>query len=139
MDSGLAPDAAVLGPSFIGQWPKQLAQCATVSVNVDRSADGMSCVELDGPAAAEMAAHHLLSRGYRHLTSFRSEAWGMLRDRHFRNVVAAAGASLAPPWEVGFTGPPELGKGSEAVMRWLSQLPKPCGFILAILRLESFS
>ena len=125
--SGLTLDGAVLGPSFAGPWPEEFGACTAVSVNVDRRSEGMVSVELDWAKAAELAASHLLSRGYRHLTTYRSEAWGTLREQHFRRFASAAGANLEPSWQSEATSAVSSGERPATVMRWLSHLPKPCG------------
>ncbi len=121
----LSPSAAVLGPGWSGPWPAALRGCVAVSVNADRRSQGVASVELDGPAVAELAARHLLERGFRNLTTFRLDAWGAVRERHFRDVAAGLGAALQPSWWAEAAFPLQDRPG--AIMQWLLELQKPCG------------
>lgn len=127
MAQEIAPAAAVLGPTFSGPWPAQLQSCVTVAVNADRRAEGIVSVELDGAKAAELAASHLLARGLRSLTTFRSGAWGAQRERHFRELAEQLGAQLEPAWGSEAALPSCLEERPVAVMEWLRSLRKPCG------------
>jgi LacI family transcriptional regulator len=123
----IAPAAAVLGPTFSDPWPPQLRSCIPVAVNTDRRAEGIVSVELDGAKAAELAATHLLARGFRNLTTFRFGTWGGLRERHFREVAAGHGAHLEPAWWSDAAVPSSMEDRPIAVMEWLRSLRKPCG------------
>src|SRR5215471_9096918 len=80
----LPPSAAVIGPSFSGPWPEQLRGCVSVSINTDRSAEGVASVLLDEARIADLAVSHLLARGFRNLTTFRFDDWGVRREGFFR-------------------------------------------------------
>ncbi len=81
-----------------------LRKGGTPIVVMSRRWDGGDCVTADNAAAGRMVARHLLSRGHRRVglvthvgpmdTSFED------RVRGFRQVLAAAGVSVPPVWEV---------------------------------------
>jgi LacI family transcriptional regulator len=123
----LPPAAAVLGPTFSGPWPDRLRQCVSVAINADRSADGVASVCVDEDRITELAASHLLARGFRNFTTVRFDAWGVGRERSFREAVARAGARLEPGWSSDTSGPPCVDDQPSAIMAWLSRLRKPCG------------
>jgi LacI family transcriptional regulator, galactose operon repressor len=128
----LPPSAAVIGPTFAGPWPEELRDCVSVAINADRCAEGIASVLVDEAAIAELAAAHLLARGFRNLTTFRFDSWGVLREQRFREAAARLGAHLEPGWWSEATPPscPEKPCREEdpaAIMAWLSRLRKPCG------------
>jgi LacI family transcriptional regulator len=123
----LAPAAAVLGPAHSGAWPERLRDCVGVAVNVDRTAEGIPSVELDAAKTAELAASHLLDRGFRNLTTFRFDTWGTLREQRFREVAARRGAHLEPSWWSESAVALRTQDRPAAIIEWLSSLRKPCG------------
>ena len=125
--SELRPDATLLGPSFSGAWPRELRECVPVAVNVNRRAEGIVSIEADWDKVAELAASHLMSRGYRLLTTYRAASWGVLRERHFREFAASRGAELQPSLLLESAASASLQDGPAATMQWLTSLPKPCG------------
>jgi LacI family transcriptional regulator len=127
----LPPDAAVLGPTFSGPWPDRLRRCVSVAINADRSADGVASVCIDEDKITDLAASHLLARGFRNLTTVRFDAWGAGRERSFREAAARAGARLEPGWSCDASGPPCVDDQPGAIMAWLSGLQKPCGIFAA--------
>ena len=66
-----APAAAVVGPELPAASITRLAPATLVSVNYERSAQGIASVCLDEEAIAALALQHLLDTGLRHLTTFR--------------------------------------------------------------------
>jgi LacI family transcriptional regulator len=122
----LQPSAAVIGPTFSGPWPERLRDCVSVAINTDRGAEGIASVLPDHARIAELAAEHLLARGFRNLTTFRFDSWGALRERRFREVAAGLGAHLEPSWSDA-AQPLCREEHPAAIMAWLSRLRKPCG------------
>jgi len=122
-------DAAVLGPSTSGPWPEQLKRCVAVSVNADRSAEGIASVCIDEEKVAELAFSHLVARGFRSLTtfSFDDSPFAVLRERQFRRCAAQAGLDLAPGWWAEGLTPPRTEEHPTAIGAWLTGLPRPCG------------
>jgi LacI family transcriptional regulator len=123
------PTAAVLGPEVDGPWPDVLRSCAKVSVNADRTAEGVASVCLDEDKIAESALAHLLSKGLRNLTTFRFGEWpfAAARERSFHERASASGARTAPGWWVDGAKPPRSEEHPAAIAAWLRGLPKPCG------------
>jgi LacI family transcriptional regulator len=126
----LPPSAAVIGPSFSGPWPEQLRGCVSVSINTDRSAEGVASVLLDEARIADLAVSHLLARGFRNLTTFRFDDWGVGREEFFRRAAAQRGAQLEPAWWSEADAPLRREECPGAIMAWLSQLRKPCGIFV---------
>lgn len=118
--------AAVLGPRFSGPWPSRLRECVSVSINTDRCAEGIASVCLDEARTTELAASHLLERGFRNVTSFRFATWGARREQHFRDVAAQRGAQLEPSWWSSERSELSPEKQPAAIMEWLLSLRKPC-------------
>jgi LacI family transcriptional regulator len=123
------PSAAVLGPSLAGPWPARLRECVSVSVNFDRSAEGVASVCLDEARIAKVALSHFLARGFRTLTTFRfnDAAFGALRERHFCEAAEHAGARLEPGWWADGASPPRSEERPDAIGAWLEGLRAPCG------------
>src|SRR5215471_15533804 len=68
------PAAAVLGPEWRSPWPASLRSRVSVSVNADRSAEGIGSVCVDEEGIADAALDHLLANGFSNLTTFRFDA-----------------------------------------------------------------
>src|SRR5438128_877742 len=81
-----SPAAVALGPEWRGPWPAKLRSLASVSVNVDRSAEGVGSVCVDEERIADVALAHLRSSGFQSLTTFRFDdtPFAVARDRRFR-------------------------------------------------------
>ena len=122
----LPPSAAVIGPGFSGPWPEGLRGCVSVAINTDRASEGIASVLPDQARIAELAAEHLLARGFRNLTTVRFDSWGALREARFREAAAACGAQLEPGWW-SEGQPPSRDEQPAAIMAWLARLRKPCG------------
>jgi LacI family transcriptional regulator len=124
-----SPAAAVIGPASSGRWPTRLASCPLVSVNADRSAEGMASVCLDEGQIAELALAHLLAKGLKHLTTFRFDdaSFAVARERCFCQRGEDAGAKLPPAWWVDGADPPRSREDPAAIASWLRGLPRPCG------------
>jgi LacI family transcriptional regulator len=123
----LPPRAAVIGPTFSGPWPAKLRDRVTVAINADRCTEGIASVLVNETRVAELAVSHLLSRGFRNLTSFRFAPWGALREQNFRQIAARLGAHLEPAWWSDAADPQRAEEDPVAIMAWLSRLRKPCG------------
>ena len=123
------PDAAVLGPSTRSSWPSRLGSGPTVSLNLDRSAQGVASVVPDEQQIADLALAHLLDRGLRDLTTFRFDdsPFAVARDQRFRDSAARAGARVAPGWWIDDAKPARTLEDSATLMAWVRGLPKPCG------------
>jgi LacI family transcriptional regulator len=118
--------AAVIGPRFVGAWPARLRECVSVSINTDRCAEGIASVCLDEARTAELAASHLLARGFRNITSFRLADWGSRREQRFRDAAAQRGAQLEPGWWSSERSLLSPEKQPAAIIDWLLKLRKPC-------------
>jgi LacI family transcriptional regulator, galactose operon repressor len=118
--------AAVLGPRFGGPWPSRLRESVSVSINTDRSAEGIASVCLDEVRTTELAATHLMARGFRNVTTFRFAAWGARREQYFRDVAVRMGARLEPGWWSSERW--ELGQEKQlaSIIDWLRTLRRPC-------------
>ncbi|HTV24434.1 MAG TPA: substrate-binding domain-containing protein, partial [Polyangiaceae bacterium] len=123
----LPPSAAVIGPSFSGPWPERLRSCVSVAINADRCAEGIASVLVDEVGITDLAAAHLLGRGYRNVTTFRFDSWGARREQRFRDVAAKLGARLQPAWWSDAASAACRQEDPAAIMAWLSRLEKPCG------------
>jgi LacI family transcriptional regulator len=121
------PRAVVLGPPYSGPWPERLRDCVSVSINTDAYGEGVASVCLDEARTGELALSHLMGRGFRNVTTFRSGAWGERRERWFREAAARAGASLEPPWWSEERARLRLEEQPAAIVGWLSSLKRPCG------------
>jgi LacI family transcriptional regulator len=123
------PAAAVLGPSSGGSWTAWLGCCPSVSVNADRSAEGIASVCLDEDQIAELALAHLLAKGLKNYTTFRfnDAPFAVARERRFRQGVEDAGAVLLPGWWVDGADPPRSHEDPAAIGAWIRSLSRPCG------------
>ncbi len=121
------PAATVLGPEVGDDWPAALRSPSVVSVNRDRTAQGVPSVCLDEPEIARLALRHLLSKGLSRVTTFRYDesAFAVVRERAFRDAASASGAQLVEAWSAGRA---ESSRTDPATLAgWVSALPKPCG------------
>jgi len=124
-----APAAVVFGPELGTQTIARLAPAALVSVTVDRSASRIASVCLDEESIAGLALEHLLTRGFRHVSTFRYDEspFAVAREHAFIDQASAAGATVAPGWGNDDYTPAERHERPAAMVAWLSSLPKPCG------------
>jgi LacI family transcriptional regulator len=124
-----APAAAVIGPELLGRSMQALAPAAIVTVAADRTSEGMASACLDEEAIATLALEHLLSKGLRHVTTFRFAAWrfAIERERAFTERARAAGVTVAPGWASNEVVPTRLDEDPTAMIEWLRGLPRPCG------------
>ncbi|MFZ5889482.1 MAG: substrate-binding domain-containing protein [Myxococcota bacterium] len=124
-----APAAAVVGPELRSTNLAQLPSCPVVFVNCDRSAEGLASACLDEAAVAALAVEHLRGRGLQHLTTFRFDdsPFAVARDAAFCERAIASGAQIAPGWWHEGAESPRQYEVPHALMKWLRELPKPCG------------
>ncbi|MES2694403.1 MAG: DNA-binding transcriptional regulator [Verrucomicrobiota bacterium] len=99
-----------------------------VDVSAERGVSEFPRVSVDNAAVAQLAADHLIAKGYRHF-AFCGDAeflWAKQRGQEFRRILAAAGHSCAM-----FAGEKGARRRSESEMRamaeWLAKLPRPVG------------
>jgi LacI family transcriptional regulator len=124
------PEAVVLGPEVERRWPANSGSTTiTVSVNADRTADGLASVCLDEGQIAEVALAHLLSKGLTHLTTFRFDEarFGITREHAFRDAVTRSRGRLVAGWWIQDAVPSRAYEQPEAIADWLRHLPRPCG------------
>ena len=124
-----APAAVVFGPDLGAETIARLASAALVSVTVDRSASRIASVCLDEEGIAGLALEHLLTRGFRHVSTFRYDEspFAVAREHAFVEQARAAGAGVAPGWGNEGYAPTERYERPAAMVAWLRSLPKPCG------------
>jgi len=123
------PDAVVFGPELESKMITRLAPAAMVSVTVDRSATGIASVCPDEEGIAALALDHLLTRGFRHLSTFRYDEspFAVARERAFIERAREAGADVAAGWGDESFASSERQESPAAMVAWLRSLPKPCG------------
>jgi LacI family transcriptional regulator len=124
-----APAATVLGPEVHGAWPAALRSSIAVSVNADRTAEGVASVYLDEEQIATVALEHMRSKGLRQLTTFRFDEspFAVSRESAFRNGAMASGARVVGGWWIEGADPSRAHEDPAAMVSWLRELPKPCG------------
>lgn len=124
-----APAAAVIGPELPAAACTRLAPATLVSVNLDRSADGVASVCLDEAAIAQLALQHLMNAGLRQLSTFRFDGapFALARERAFVAEARAAGAQVSPGWGSSGGALEQQVEVPSAILEWLRALPKPCG------------
>ena len=112
-----APSAVVFGPELDSQTIARLAPAALVSVTVDRSASRIASVCVDEERIAALALEHLLTRGFRHVSTFRYDEspFAVAREQGFIEQARAAGAGVAPGGATKITPRPS---GTNVPRRW---------------------
>jgi LacI family transcriptional regulator len=124
-----APDVAVIGPELPADAVERLAPARLVSVNLDRTPQGIPSVCLDEEAISRLALQHLHQTGLRHFSTFRFDGspFAIARERAFIAAVRDAGAQVTPGWgSDGAMFEKRVEKPAD-ILEWLAQLPKPCG------------
>jgi LacI family transcriptional regulator len=124
-----APAVAVFGPELPTAAFARLAPAPLVSVNIDRSQEGIASVCLDEDDIARLAAQHLRGAGLRQLSTFRfdNSPFAVQRERAFIDAASAAGARVSPGWGSDLAALAPRIETPAAIFDWLRQLPKPCG------------
>jgi LacI family transcriptional regulator len=120
------PNATVLSPEVGSDWPATLRSNVLVSVNSDRTAEGVPSVCLDEPQIGKVALEHLLSKGLPSVTTFRFDdgAFALARERGFREAARHSGVRLAAAWTGDFAASQT---DPASIASWVQSLPKPCG------------
>lgn len=119
------PAAAVLGPAG-NAWPESLRSAISVSVNLDRTDQGVASVCVDDAAVGALAFRHLWSRGYRTFSTFRFDdsEFAVTRERAFLAEAERGGATVARGFSQRDATPSRV-EDPEAISAWLSALPRP--------------
>lgn len=97
-----------------------------VDVSAARLLPHLPYCETDEPSNAQLAASHLLERGFRHF-GYCGDArfpWSEQRGAAFRTAILAAGATLSdfqPPAQLD----PEDDAMTDAIGQWVADLPQP--------------
>lgn len=105
------------------------SDAALISVTVDHTRSGIASVCLDEEGIAALALEHLLTRGFRHVSTFRYDEspFAVAREHAFVGGARAAGAKVAAGWGNDDYTPSEREERPAAMVAWLRALPKPCG------------
>ncbi|MEQ9409574.1 MAG: XylR family transcriptional regulator [Fuerstiella sp.] len=103
-----------------------------VDVSAARYVKGIPWVETDDGAIAELAAEHLLSRGFQNLAYCGDPDfnWSRWREQRFRELVHDAGARYfvhqsIPRLRPGYS----WNRDRQQLARWLKKLPQPVGIM----------
>jgi LacI family transcriptional regulator len=123
------PQVVLLGPEMSGPWPQSLRSAVGISINADRTAEGIASVCLDEEEIAKVALAHLLSKGLTNVTTFRFDetAFAAARERAFHDTARVSGARLIDGWWKPGTEPSRNDEDPAAMVSWLTGLPRPCG------------
>ena len=103
-----------------------------VDVSAARHVPKIPWVETDDLAVAQLAAEHLLGRGFKHL-AFCGDAgfnWSVWRGQHFENIVRDAGAKChvhesKSRWDSSYS----WNREKRRLATWLERLPRPVGIM----------
>jgi len=123
------PAAVVIGPEYSLPWPAQLRHAVCVSVNRDRTQEGIASIVPDERAVARLAFEHLAGRGLSEVTTFRfsDSPFAASREAHFIEAAERKGVRVAPGWWLDEANPPRSTEDPRSLAAWLSGLPQPCG------------
>jgi LacI family transcriptional regulator len=103
-----------------------------VDVSAARRVPNIPWVETDDRVIAELAADHLLERGFTNL-GFVSDPgfnWSVWRQQHFAELIAAAGGNYFVHHSVSRLDPAySWGRERAGLVSWLTSLPKPIGIM----------
>ncbi len=124
-----APTAVVFGPELEPAALARLSPAALISVTVDRSESGIASVCLDEEGIAALALEHLITRGFRRVSTFRYDEspFAVAREHAFVERARAAGLDVTAGWGNGDYTRSERQERPAAMVAWLRSLPKPCG------------
>ena len=101
-----------------------------VDVSAARRVANIPWVETDDRAIAQLAAEHLLERGFTNLgyVSDPGFNWSLWRQQHFADAIAAAGGNYFPHDSISRLDPNySWGREKKRLAKWLTSLPKPIG------------
>jgi LacI family transcriptional regulator len=123
------PAAVILPPGCHRELPRAARHLPMVTVNADRSPEGMASVLPDEERVADIAAAHLIDKGLRHVTSFRftDDPFAVTRERRFFEKAECLNGRIAPGWWQDDAEPASSTEQPLALVTWLRKLPKPCG------------
>jgi LacI family transcriptional regulator len=126
-----SPEALVIGPQTRPSYPTELRPRHIVSVNHDRTADGIPSVVLDEEAIADAAVRHLASKGLKDVTTFRftDSPFAVAREGALLARAAREKLRVAGGWWVDGALPPRSHEDPTEIVSWLRGLPKPCGVL----------
>jgi LacI family transcriptional regulator len=126
--SEFSPAVVVHGP-VRGAWPEALRSCPAISVNADRSAEGIASVFPDERRIGALALRHLAWRGLENVTTFRFDdfPFAVAREEAFVREASKVGVRSVPGWWIDGAWPARNREEPAAIRAWLKSLPKPCG------------
>jgi LacI family transcriptional regulator len=124
-----SPAVLAVGPVLRREDAHCLKSRPSISINLDRSAEGVASVCLDEARIGELALRHLWSRGLRTVATFRftNSQFAEKREKAFNREAKKAGMRVAEGWWVDDAAPPRNWEAPEAIGAWLLGLPRPCG------------
>ncbi|MGI9428273.1 MAG: XylR family transcriptional regulator, partial [Bythopirellula sp.] len=103
-----------------------------VDVSAARHVPGIPWVETDDQAVAQLAAEHLLDRGFQHLAFFGDVGfnWSVWRRQHFENIVRDAGAEChVHETRHRLDASYSWNREKRRLTTWLKRLPRPVGIM----------
>lgn len=123
------PSVLVLGPEVEQSVIATLGETSVISVNQDRSAQGVASVCPDEEKIAKLALEHLASKGYARVTTFRfnDAAFAAARENAFCAAAQMKGLDVVPGWWLDDAQHSRAKEDPHALVKWLRGLPKPCG------------
>lgn len=123
------PAVLAVGPALRREDAHLLRTRPSISLNLDRSAEGVASVCLDEARIGELALRHLWSRGLKTVATFRfnESAFAEKREKAFNREAKKLGLKIAEGWWLDGAAPPRNFETPEAIGAWLLGLPRPCG------------
>jgi LacI family transcriptional regulator len=124
-----SPAVLVVGPALRPEDAPCLKTRPSISLNLDRSAEGVASVCLDEARIGELALRHLWSRGLKTVTTFRftDSPFAEKREKAFNREAKKAGVRIVEGWWLDGAAPPRNHETPEAIGAWLLALPRPSG------------
>jgi LacI family transcriptional regulator len=124
-----SPAVLAVGPVLRREHAYCLKTRPSISLNLDRSAEGVASVCLDEARIGELALRHLWSRGIKAVTTFRfnESPFAERREKAFNREAKKAGIKIVEGWWLDGAAPPRNWETPEAIGAWLLGLPRPCG------------
>jgi len=123
------PDVSILPPEHYRELSSQAKQQLLISINCDRTPEGIASVCVDEKKVANIASAHFLAKGVNRVSTFRfsDSPFAVEREAHFRESAIENGALVEPGWWKDNAVPPRHFEDPREITRWLVELPKPCG------------
>ena len=103
-----------------------------VDVSAARHLPGVPWVETDDEAIAQLAADHLMERGFRNLAYCGDSGfnWSIWRQRHYERIVRQAGCECHVHESTTSTSPAySWNREKQGLAAWLKRLPRPVGIM----------